>query len=96
MTDELCTVDGKPVLVSIYKGSGLCSENCRKAAVATRAADRIERQARADRAREQESLDRCQGGNPPCRRRKPASWPRDKKWLCHDHKYLHATLGIEL
>lgn len=27
---ENCTVDGRPILIAIFKGSGVCCENCRK------------------------------------------------------------------
>jgi hypothetical protein len=29
---ELCVVDGKPIQVTIFQGSGFCSDQCRKAA----------------------------------------------------------------
>ena len=27
---EICTVDGRPILVTIFRGSGVCCEGCRK------------------------------------------------------------------
>lgn len=80
---ELCRVDGEPVLVNIFRGSGLCCVNCQKEEEKLHAAYDAEHAAR----RAQEDLDRCRGGNPRCRRRKPARIPAAQEWHCHDHEY---------
>lgn len=76
-------MDKKPVLVSIFRGSGLCSVNCQKVERAEFEASLAERQ----RRRDEDYARRCRGGSVTgrmCRRVAPDS--ATLPWACHDHR----------
>lgn len=71
MSQEICRVDSRPVLVNIFRGSGICSVDCEKTEAAQQAV---------------EDARRCTGETARgtrCRRTAPAG--AGLPWTCPTH-----------